>query len=711
MNIGSLIRGLLGDSKPGDIKQLDVKTGQVVRGVVLSVSDDGQEAEIQIQGVKVHAKLETPLQQGQATMMQVQPPGEDGMMVLKPLSESPYTSLTAKSMGDVLTAVGLTDTKANREMIQTLQASGVPLTKENAALFKTILMEKPVGVPPEQWLQSAAIAFQRGLPMTSESVRGLQQAVFGPPLHELLSGLSDQLTLLSNNAGDLESKGMATSQVAVGASQVSAALGTQDTAGKSGNTGNAVGAQVTQGSQGAQSATGMSNEADGKGAASQGTTLGTAAKGGAAVTPLQPLLAKLQDVLQQLRGTQLPANPSSQSATTAVLPATATPSGGNITGVATPVADSLAGVVTPPASATAAAPGGTAAMVVPPATQTAASMGEAPAGASQQPAPTQGEAPWVGRMLKLLGAEHEQQALRGGATPQAQQAPQGTAAAGNVPLGNTAVPVPQAPPTQAAGNIAPTPLQSSVAVPVTLHSNAATPTTSSPLATQEQIAQAASETPLAHVAKGTPEVMLRAVTSMPTVPGNVMSTEVAGLNQDSLKGFLLEMLDRTDLPPALREAAQQLVQQMTGQQLLLNTDRTAPFAQVTMFIPLNGQDGQETASVHIQARRGKKGELDASNCRLWFDLDMKHLGATLVDVQVVDKIVSLKIHNDHEWITSLIEDRRDEISQAIHSIGYQLLSLKSESLPLPTVAEVDGKQGSVTSEYIPPTYKGVDMKI
>lgn len=706
MNIGSLIRGLLGDSKAGDIKQLDVKTGQVVRGVVLSVSDDGQEAEIQIQGVKVHAKLETPLQQGQATMMQVQPPDESGMMVLKPLSESPYTSLTAKSMGEVLTAVGLTDTKANREMIQTLQASGVPLTKENATLFKVILMEKPAGVPPEQWLQSAAIAFQRGLPMTGESVRGLQQAVFGPPLHQLLSGLSEQLTLLAKQAGEsLPLIGMVESQVGTGTTQVSGASGTQDTVGKTGNT---VGAQVQQGSQGAQALTGMSIEAVGKGTTPQGSTSGTTASI-SAPSPLQPLLAKLQDVLQQLHGTQL-SNQPSQSATVVVLPATASPSGGgNTTGVATPVVDSFAGVVTPPASATAAVPGGTAAMV-PPATQTTASLGEAPAGASQQLAPTQGEEPWVGRMLKLLGAEHEQQAVRGGATPQAQQAPQGTAAAGNVPLGNTAaaVPVPQPQLTSAAGNAAPPALLSSIDAP-TNQPQGTNPTANAPLTTQGQDAQPAQGASLAHVAKGTSDAILQVATTLPIVGGNGNITDVPA--HDSLKGVLLEMLDRTDLPPALREAAQQLVQQMTGQQLLLNTDRTAPFAQVTMFIPLNGQDGQETASVHIQARRGKKGELDASNCRLWFDLDMKHLGSTLVDVQVVDKIVSLKIHNDHEWMTSLIEDRREEISQAIHSIGYQLLSLKAEPLPIPTVAEVDGKQGSVTSEYTPPTYKGVDMRI
>ncbi|MEC0169847.1 hypothetical protein P4H54_15805, partial [Paenibacillus graminis] len=180
----------------------------------------------------------------------------------------------------------------------------------------------------------------------------------------------------------------------------------------------------------------------------------------------------------------------------------------------------------------------------------------------------------------------------------------------------------------------------------------------------------------------------------------------------TLKGVLLQVLGSSEVPPAVKEAAGQLVQQLTGQQLLLNTDRTAPFAQVTMFLPLRGPDGQETASVHIQSRRGRKGELDAANCRLWFDLDMKQLGQTLVDVQVVDRIVSLKLHNDTPWVLELLEERKDEIEAAVESIGYQLLSLRTEPLPQPSAvsASVAGSVGKL-ADYVPDSYKGVDYRI
>ncbi|HEY2492266.1 MAG TPA: hypothetical protein VGI33_05085 [Paenibacillus sp.] len=699
MNIGSMMRGLLADSKVGDINKLEMKTGQVVRGVVLSVSEDGQDAVLQIQGVKVQAKLETPLQQGQATLLQVQPPGEDGKMVMKPLSQSPYTAIPASSIADVLTSVGLSDTKANREMIQTLQASGVPITKENAVLFTGVLMAKPAAVPVEQWIQSAAIAFQRGLPMTGESVKGLQQAVFGPPLHQLLSGLGEQLAILISNS-----------------------LGTADAM----NDGSAptvvkpptnVAAQVV-----AESATVAVSKEGGTAAAPASS---------AANSTLQPLLAKLQDVLQQLRGTQLTATAPAPEAAPGSAPAAATPSGGNTPG-ATQQPGMPAGVATPPANA--AAPSGIAAGTVPLPTATAAPQGEG-AAPSPSSAPAHEDTPWVGRMLKLLGAEHEQQAVRGGTNMPA-QTPQGQAAAAG--LAST----PETAPTQAQSATSSTQAQagatavsaqhattSSMQVPVTGSIPTSVPAsgnTAIPVTAQASPSIQGNQTIPTEVgmAGATPTNSAQDAINRMFTPlssqGNPASgseammrpnVEALNLNQDTLKGLLLHVLERNDVPVALKEAAQQLVQHMTGQQLLLNTDRTAPFAQVTMFIPFTGQDGQETASVHIQSRRGKKGELDASNCRLWFDLDMKHIGTTLIDVQVVDKIVSLKIHNDNTWITSLIEDRREEISQAIESVGYQLLSLKSEPLPVPTIEQIEGKQSSITTEFTPPAYKGVDMKV
>ncbi|GLX68463.1 hypothetical protein MU1_28080 [Paenibacillus glycanilyticus] len=182
--------------------------------------------------------------------------------------------------------------------------------------------------------------------------------------------------------------------------------------------------------------------------------------------------------------------------------------------------------------------------------------------------------------------------------------------------------------------------------------------------------------------------------------------------QESLKSTLIAIASSSDAPPALREAAQQLVQHITGQQLMLTPERNgAVFSHLTMFVPLNGPDGNQTASVHIQTRRGRQGQLDASNCRLLFDLSMRSLGPTLVDVNVMDKIVSLTLWNDHPAISALIDSSRSEIAVSLNQAGYQLLSLRTT--PTRSVSEEGEEIRQAVpdpAQFVKTRYKGVDLR-
>jgi hypothetical protein len=197
-------------------------------------------------------------------------------------------------------------------------------------------------------------------------------------------------------------------------------------------------------------------------------------------------------------------------------------------------------------------------------------------------------------------------------------------------------------------------------------------------------------------------------------PDGVKNEDGKPTIQESLKSTLLAIASSNDAPPVLRETAQQLVQQITGQQLLLTPERNgAVFSHLTMFVPLNSPDGNQTASVHIQTRRGRQGELDAANCRLLFDLSMKNLGQTLVDVNVMDKIVSLTLWNDHPAISALVDSSRSEIAASLNEAGYQLLSLRT------TPTRSESEEGEGTKRKLPPDpdqfvntrYKGVDFRI
>ncbi|WP_435921264.1 flagellar hook-length control protein FliK [Paenibacillus sp. DYY-L-2] len=415
MNIGPLLRNMMGEVKPGAPKTLELKAGQVVRGTVLSVSEDGQEAVIQVQGVKLHAALETPLREGQTTLLQVQPQTGDGLMKLKPIQTSQTGALSPASLASALEALGLEDTSANREMLQLMQANGIPLTKENASRLLTLTAAKLPTIPLGEWVHAASIALNRGLPLTAETLTGLHQAVFGPPLHTLLASLEEQL-------GSLLQQGLPENPGAAGAKETNIQGGSGQHPAGPGGTGTS-GGSAAAGSSGSSGSLGASGTGEittavpagsntGSAGAAGPLSAGTGAAGSAQAQAqaglgqalvqtdtgsLGQLLVKLQQVLDELKGASQPGGAAPGS------PASASGEAGN-----------AAAGGEAPARGNAAATAG------------AAARGEEPAGPSPQSRLAPMAEPWVGRVLKLLGAEHEQQVLRA-ATPEAGRAQCGAA--------------------------------------------------------------------------------------------------------------------------------------------------------------------------------------------------------------------------------------------------------------------------------------------
>ncbi|PYI54212.1 hypothetical protein DLM86_12000, partial [Paenibacillus flagellatus] len=187
MQIGSLMRSLLGELQPADAKTLDLKVGQIVKGMVLQLLGE-QDALVNIGGVHVRARLEAPLQQGQVTFLQVQPESNGGQMVLKPVNGTDVP-LTDDTLADMLKGFGMKDQPAVRELARQLQQADVALTKGSLQSFQRVMEQAPPDAAPDQWLEAALVAHKRQLPLTRETVRSLREAMFGPPLHAQLDRL------------------------------------------------------------------------------------------------------------------------------------------------------------------------------------------------------------------------------------------------------------------------------------------------------------------------------------------------------------------------------------------------------------------------------------------------------------------------------------------------------------------------------------------
>lgn len=693
MSIGN-IKGILGDAVSNDVRTLELKIGQVVRGVVLQQYDNN-EALVNINGVQVRAKLDIPLMEGQASLLQVQPDSKGAYILLKQVD--PTTLGMSDPMKDILKALNMPDKAWANDIIKDLRKEGFPLNKETAAAFQKAAQLIPPGVNQEQWMQAAASAFKRGLPMTQATIAAFHQLQSGTPLHGLIDQLKSQLSTLlqANNSGITTTSAQTSAllnQLSTLLDEGSALLRSLATNGSVTQNAPSIGAS----NQGAIVSSG-SGELVGKDASStsqQGQTQSaTQLQGGANQASSQGNLGLLLKWLgvnhettlgkQLLTGQPTNAQPQTNPATTQLAQAPIV--NGNLQSSNMNVTQGNTG-------------------------NSAGMLGNTTA-------PITGQQPIVGN--------------------QGQPATTNTVPANSNQSANV-VPTPTSPAAQTPATVLQQSVVTSQSAEVTSNQTSAQPANASHSQAAQPTAQ--QQVPIHQAAhlQGTIQANLQndVVHNQATASHNPLTANQqadhlqpqanataaqagqATTNHDSLKASIMQLVQSADTPAVVKETAQQLLNAITGQQLMLSTERNhSVFSHVTMFIPLQDKEGGQTAAVHIQTRRDRKGELDSENCRIVFDLNMNAIGPTMVDVNITSKIVSLNLWNDHPAIGAVIEALKPEISEALYSTGYMLSAVRTTPIPTP---EAENEQlEELKQRMLPPDveqinstrYKGVDFKV
>jgi hypothetical protein len=664
IQIGQMMSNMLSELQQTEAKTLELKVGQIVKGMVLQLLGE-QDALVNIGGVQLRAKLETPLRQGQVTEFRVQPESNGSQVVLKPV-DGVKIPLTDAALGDLLKSLGMNDQPETRQLAKQLQQAGIELTKGNLQRFGSMMEQRPVEVPANEWMESAVIAHKRNLPLTRETVNGLRQALFGQPLLGQLEGLEAKADETVRTMSPLPGKASVEVQELIGKLRQAIQL-VKDTAGAS------VAPDTRPLQERAAGQAGASEpprpELTGKPAADAATKQPTlvsngqmeaasdtvdtypgvpAEEGSAAAREPNRAEGRLRAEQQPSAKLEHAAQPQRQSgdpiqSETNNRQADRTLDGSRRQDVSrTELAASGIGREAESA-ASRSRPGKS------PDTAGQANTAAKQAGMLENDTNSQGRPKtdttenWISRLFKAVGMDNEHQITR--AIDRADHRAQ----------------------------------------------SPSTPVASSAL----QMAAAPEQ-------------------GLPAVP-DLVRHEAA----DSLKSILLQLSASDAVPEPLREHAQQTLQQITGQQLLLSPDRGAVLTHVTMFLPVsNGGGDEHRAAVHVQARKGKRGEIDARNCRLLFDLNMQTLGLTLVDVQVYDKKVHLQVHNDMPFLAAILEQYRGEIEEGLRDNGYQFMALKCTPFPEQKRVDAEGAAGELSpartaaaSAYHIMPYKGVDVRI
>lgn len=707
MQISQAMGQLLGRMQTNEVKAMELKPGQVVEGVVLQLFNE-QDALLRIGGTQVRARLETPLRQGETAMLQVQPESPNGEIVLRTVG-SGGKPLTDEALAGLLRSFGLKDTPGVQQLAAQLHRSGIALERSVLQQFIGVNAARPPHVPEVEWLEAAIIAKQRGAPFTTASVAALHSAIFGKALEAHLSGLAagteQALHALLSSTNDsvngqtreaqqlLSALRQAIDQVRAAAPSLMQPIhagGSEQllstAAGEVGRT-PAQPQQQTQVQQQTQAQAQVQNQSQ---------------------APAQPQvqsqsLTQSSAQMQSQAQSQLPVQALSQ--TTA-----GSTSGGAAAGTGSALGVPGAGG----SSGTEAGADGAAQRSLQPNT----GAGEVASGSDRQQ-----ERPAVVQRLEPAAVSSQQAA--------------GERAGSNGRLsGETLL-----------HGMTPTSVQEAV-------SGTGQPSRAAAAEQQEQAARTAgaASQPAAHQSARDEnwisklfravgidhENRLARVLARSDQPSSLSAQTGAGLPgveekaslpalsdgirreaTDNLKGVLLRLAASDSVPEPLREQARQAVQHITGQQLLLAPDRNATLTHVTFMLPLHGANGSEQqAAVHIQARKGSRGEIDARNCRLLFDLNMQAIGLTLVDVQVYDKNVLLQVHNDSPVLGALIEQHREEITDGLRGHGYQVVALKcmpfpdgGAAVPQPPEGTDSPASGRQLDAYHIKPYKSMDVRV
>ncbi len=147
-------------------------------------------------------------------------------------------------------------------------------------------------------------------------------------------------------------------------------------------------------------------------------------------------------------------------------------------------------------------------------------------------------------------------------------------------------------------------------------------------------------------------------------------------SQPQLKTALLELL-ASDLPPGIKEKADGLIHRLTGQQLLHMSENQSLTSLFYQF-PVHFKEWKSDIMMRWDLKRNRMGEIDEDFSRILFYLDLQFLKETVVDMNVQNRVVSLKIINGNDSIKHLVPDLKTELKTQLGKIGYRLSIVKIE---------------------------------
>ncbi|MEC1301618.1 hypothetical protein [Lysinibacillus capsici] len=137
-----------------------------------------------------------------------------------------------------------------------------------------------------------------------------------------------------------------------------------------------------------------------------------------------------------------------------------------------------------------------------------------------------------------------------------------------------------------------------------------------------------------------------------------------------LKPQLHTLLQETNIPPQMKEAAEMLMMRMNGMQL--SSGENGHQHQLIMQVPLEFFGKKMDATLQWNGRMKDNGKIDANYARVLFYLQMASMQETVIDMQVQNRVVTVTVFNENSEIQSLAEPLKAALKIGLAEKNYQL---------------------------------------
>ena len=144
--------------------------------------------------------------------------------------------------------------------------------------------------------------------------------------------------------------------------------------------------------------------------------------------------------------------------------------------------------------------------------------------------------------------------------------------------------------------------------------------------------------------------------------------------ESSLKTLLLKGLSEGSEVKA--ETANRLINLINGTQLASYSDNPQTL-QITLQFPGDFIGALKDVHMNMEGRKNDDGQIDSDYCHVMFYLHLSQLEETIIDLNIVERRVSVVVYNENPALEKLFKPYQKKLEEGLEIAGYELNSLRA----------------------------------